>query len=94
VRNINEIVDFEKAQELENTINAKIQGTKWWEDNFGGGGSHYKMVEVKNEFIFILWKLRLIEDCHYSEMSWQERYAVNRILEIIFELIEKKEEEK
>lgn len=41
---------------------------------------------------FLLWEHQLIESYQYSELSWESKYRVNCLVEIIIELFETDEE--
>lgn len=85
--NIITSVDFETAQKLENNLISKLYEIKRRSDNL-----YEKIILISKDMRFLLWEHQLIESYQYSELSWESKYRVNCLVEIIIEFFETDEE--
>ncbi len=85
-------VDFETAQKLENNLISKLHEIKRWGDNHSADNLYEKISLISKDMRFLLWEHQLIESYQYSELSWESKYRVNCLVEIIIEFFETDEE--
>jgi hypothetical protein len=86
--------EYGRAEKLSQKISSIISNNRYWEHHPGNDKILKKELFAADVVVTLLYISGSIEDCRYSELSWKSRYRVDRVLEIIFELIETDEEEK
>ena len=83
--------EAKKAEELSQKISSIIYSTRCWEHHPGNPELLKKLLRAVEEVESLLYRLGLIENCgRLSDLSRESENGVNRVLEIVFDLIIKK----
>ncbi len=83
--------EAKKAEELSQKISSIIYSTRCWEHHPGNPELLKKLLRAVEEVESLLYRLGLIENCgRLSDLSMESENGVNRVLEIVFELMIKK----
>jgi len=83
--------EAKKAEELSQKISSIIDSARCWEYHPGDLELLKKLLRAVEEVESLLYRLGLIENCgRLSDLSRESENGVNRVLEIVFDLIIKK----
>ena len=87
--------EAKKAEELSQKISSIIYSTRCWEHHPGNPELLKKLLRAVEEVESLLYRLGLIENYEsLSDLSRESENRVNRVLEVVFELIKTDQEEK
>ena len=90
-----DVEEAKKAEELSQKISSIIDSARCWEYHPGNLKLLKKLLHAVEEVEFLLYRLGLIENYDRpSGLSRESHNRVNRVLEVVFELIMTDQEEK